>query len=629
MHNWVNVKTLLLLLLVINGSKVLGQCTSAINTFPYKEDFEFSDGNWTTGGNASDWAWGIPSKKVITRAASGNKCWVAGGLTSSSYNGGENAYIQSPCFDISSISNPYISFNLFWETEKKFDGATFMYSIDGGSSWQLLGSYADYANCPDDNWFNTPSVTYPAGGNGWSGNIQSPSGRCGVGGGSGKWVKAKHTLIGLAGQKQVIFRFVFGAGTQCNDFDGFGVDDIIIGDMPANPAAFQYECAPNRTINFKGSDAFCPATYSWDFGDFTSGANNNSSAQNPSHIYSSTGKYTITLNINNPPAAPQQVQKVVQVADANIVIVDSIHCFGSNAGKLKVVVNGLPDIYTYQWNTNPITSTPIIDQLGAGVYSVDIKGLFSCVAASPITLPQPSKLTHSQPSVVNPICNTTGSIAFSVTGGTPNYNYQWTPAVSNADSAINLQPDNYQVIVQDAYRCTDTIKVALISQPNPIVLNLGADTVICPGEQLVLSATGNFTHYQWHDFSVQRAFTVKNTGNYYLTVADKDGCTASDTINVLVQCDDIYFPTAFTPNGDRINETFGPLPQTALAEISNYELKVFNRAGQNVFSSNNPSIPWDGRFGGSTESGIYVWYANFTIAHRKKVSQKGTLFLMK
>src|SRR5437868_3487976 len=98
------------------------QCTGNVSSFPYHEGFEFGDGNWTHGGTASDWALGTPSKPVINAAAAGSFSWITGGLTNSSYNNGENSWLQSPCFDFTTLVNPQISFSIFWETEKRYDG---------------------------------------------------------------------------------------------------------------------------------------------------------------------------------------------------------------------------------------------------------------------------------------------------------------------------------------------------------------------------------------------------------------------------------------------------------------------------------------------------------------------------
>ena len=67
-----------------------------------------------------------------------------------------------------------------------------------------------------------------------------------------------------------------------------------------------------------------------------------------------------------------------------------------------------------------------------------------------------------------------------------------------------------------------------------------------------------------------------------------------DTIIVELKQDggDIFFPTSFTPNGDSIKDLSGLLGNIDL--ISNCKLSVYNRYGEVVFTSNNPTKNWDG-----------------------------------
>ena len=73
-----------------------------------------TDGSWTAGGTGNNWAWGQPAKAVIRSAGEGNKCWVTGGLTGTGYASAEASWLRSPCFDLSTIQNPYIEFLIFW-----------------------------------------------------------------------------------------------------------------------------------------------------------------------------------------------------------------------------------------------------------------------------------------------------------------------------------------------------------------------------------------------------------------------------------------------------------------------------------------------------------------------------------
>jgi hypothetical protein len=108
-----------------------------ISSFPYREEFESNNGNWTPTGTASSWAWGTPAKTNMNRAANGNKCWATS-LTAN-YNDGEYSALLSPCFDLSGMTQPVLSFSHIYMLENGFDFSWVEYSTDGGSTWTKLG----------------------------------------------------------------------------------------------------------------------------------------------------------------------------------------------------------------------------------------------------------------------------------------------------------------------------------------------------------------------------------------------------------------------------------------------------------------------------------------------------------
>ena len=107
------------------------------------------------------------------------------------------------------------------------------------------------------------------------------------------------------------------------------------------------------------------------------------------------------------------------------------------------------------------------------------------------------------------------------------------------------------------------------------------------------------------------------------------GCTDSTTrrVTVLDHCN-IDVATAFTPNGDGINDYFRP--HNAL-KADNYEFKIFNRWGQLVFQSNNWQDRWDGRVKGVPQgTGVFVWMLSYTHRVTKQpVFKKGTVTLIR
>ena len=526
-----------------------GQCSNPINSFPYTEDFEASNGGWTPAGTASDWSWGTPIKPVINGAASGTKCWVVGTLTQSSYSNNQNSTLTSPCFDFSSLTSPYIRFSIFWETEKKYDGASFQYSTDGGSTWTTLGSF-NSAPCPTDNWYNTTGITALSGSDGWSGNIQ-PTAACagGAGNGSGEWKIAQHSMQQLAGRSNVRFRFRFGAGSVCNNYDGFAIDDIWIGNKVGSSAMFTYSCNSSNTVSFIPEAPSCPGGFIWDFGDPASGAANTSTQYQPSHTFSAPGQYTVTLTRQDGSVPAPTSSQTITIIDVTADITTNINCWGDKATLQAVVTPS--GTYDYMWNSSPAQTTATASNLGPGTYTVTVTGADACFASDQVTLTEPAQLN----------------------------------------------------------------------------VFLGKDTVLCQGERLVLNP-GAFDSYVWQDGSTASTYSVMQTGTYSVTVKDANGCSASDSIHVTVDCSDIYFPSAFTPDMDGKNDLFGALGN--ISGVNKYSLRIFNRWGQQIFSTSQPSEKWNGTFKGKLMgTGSYVWFAEYQLSTGAAKRKKGTVTLIR
>ena len=173
-----------------------------------------------------------------------------------------------------------------------------------------------------------------------------------------------------------------------------------------------------------------------------------------------------------------------------------------------------------------------------------------------------------------------------------------------------------------------TILNATVS-PIPAAPFLGNDTAICNTDKLILNASGAYTGYLWQDGSGQPTINVTATGTYKVIVSTGAGCETSSSIhiNVLDNCDDIFFPTGFTPNGDLLNDKFGPLGNLFL--VKKYSLKVFNRYGEIVFTSSNPYEKWDGSYRGKQNgSNNYVWVASYIYNIRITKTQKGNITIV-
>jgi gliding motility-associated-like protein len=89
-----------------------------------------------------------------------------------------------------------------------------------------------------------------------------------------------------------------------------------------------------------------------------------------------------------------------------------------------------------------------------------------------------------------------------------------------------------------------------------------------------------------------------------LEVRTIHGCTGIDSV-LLRPPAHIYFPNAFTPDGDGVNDTWGAVGHY----IEEFRVELFNRWGELIFTSTDMDIPWDGKANGSgdAQTGVYVY----------------------
>ncbi|MEO6489004.1 MAG: S8 family serine peptidase [Ferruginibacter sp.] len=169
-----------------------------INAYPYMESFESNNGNWYTKGLNTTWEWGTPAKTLINKAANGTKGWITG-LTDN-YADNELSYLYSPCFDLSGMTQPVLSFSHIFEIEEDYDYTWVEYSTDG-VIWNKLGTAGSGTN-----WYD--NIT----GNNWRTSKT-------------KWHVASTDIPPYAGNMR--FRFVLSSDAGVN-YEGVGIDDVRI-----------------------------------------------------------------------------------------------------------------------------------------------------------------------------------------------------------------------------------------------------------------------------------------------------------------------------------------------------------------------------------------------------------------
>lgn len=195
-----------------------------VTTYPYYEDYEAGTGGWLPGGTESTWELGTPAGFAIIGAPPATPGSLNSWTTELDdyYALNEKSFVESPCYDFSSLSFPFMEFDLNYDIQLYDDGAKMQYSTDGGASWADLGAIGE-----GENWYNHNGcyamwpTFYIDNYDGWSGN-------------SAGWLHAFLNLDFLAGETDVKFRFVFASSNYWNFNDGFAFDNMWIGDPYPN-----------------------------------------------------------------------------------------------------------------------------------------------------------------------------------------------------------------------------------------------------------------------------------------------------------------------------------------------------------------------------------------------------------
>ena len=176
-----------------------------VNSFPYLERFENNDGSYFTTSNYSNWKWGATdpqTRTLLDRSANGSKSWFTG-LTSV-YKQNDSSFLYSPCFDLSSLTQPVLSFShySYQEDDCDCDYHTVEYTTNNGLTWSRLGTVNGGTN-----WFDSSILA-------WRTNIT-------------RWHVSSAEVPTNA--SSVRFRFLFSSDAFGQQ-EGIGIDDIHIGE---------------------------------------------------------------------------------------------------------------------------------------------------------------------------------------------------------------------------------------------------------------------------------------------------------------------------------------------------------------------------------------------------------------
>ncbi|MFK8161705.1 MAG: gliding motility-associated C-terminal domain-containing protein [Lewinella sp.] len=318
---------------------------------------------------------------------------------------------------------------------------------------------------------------------------------------------------------------------------------------------------------------------------------------------------------------------------------------------LTAIASG-PAPFSYNWATDggsllgsTVPGTTLIQ--GPGNYAVTVTSQRNGCVASADVLTTQALLLGFDFEQRDPTCRVPlGRVELTdVQGGTPPFLF----AVGNQPFIVtpfadSLTSGSYPLVLQDANGCEVRSEATI---PNVPVLDLFVDprSVITLGESHFINTRTNFADSSLTDISwtpmtsldcgdclrPTASPTVSTT--FTIRVLSSDGCAATDSVEIVVDVlRDVYFPTAFSPTGDGVNDVFLPFGNTDRISMIQ-DFTVFDRWGASVFNNtdflpNDPANGWDGRLNGQPMNpAVFVYTATVLFVDGRVEVFKGDVVL--
>lgn len=331
------------------------------------------------------------------------------------------------------------------------------------------------------------------------------------------------------------------------------------------------------------------------------------------------GNNTVTLSISNP--APV--------------------CKGNTA-----VINAISNANSFSWFpatdlNNPAALQPLASPSVTTMYYLTAVTGICSRTDSVIVQVNPLPVANAGSDTV--VCNGK-TIQLNGSGGVQ---YSWSPSTylsnTNTSGPLVINPLTtvaYSLSVIDFNGCTSVNNsVVTVMVLPPARIFAGNDTIVAINQLLPLFASGIngiiFTQYLWspavglNNPRIQNPVaTIERDIDYTVEAFTGNGCRAVDSIKIKAfNKPEIYVPSAFTPNGDGLNDILRAMP----VGIKKFHyFTVFNRYGQIVFSTTNAQNGWNGVFKGrNQDSFTFAWIAEGTDYKGIKIKRKGYTVLLR
>lgn len=310
-------------------------------------------------------------------------------------------------------------------------------------------------------------------------------------------------------------------------------------------------------------------------------------------------------------------------------------CNGSSAS----LTASAPGAAWYKWQpalglSDPSISNPVARPGSETEYSVQVEGANGCLNSSKLKVMYWPLPVFSASSAKQEIC-IKDKLELKASGADQYTWYAENNDILGNNPEIELEPEvsqTYRVELRSS-RCgeTDVFRFPVTVNQLPQSSVLKSNDIDCNNGQATLFARGGYS-YRWDPLpeisdpeSSSPVVTPVTTTKYYVSVFSARGCVTRDSMMVVVDLtknlSKYPVPSAFTPNNDGKNDCFG---LKGWGRTTALEFCVFNRWGQVLFKTSDPSHCWDGRFNGVPQpAGGYIYQIKATtlcgVAYRKGI----------
>jgi len=370
----------------------------------------------------------------------------------------------------------------------------------------------------------------------------------------------------------------------------------------------------NLPLQVTVNGGITPYSYLWSSGDTT-----NSIVVTPT----TSGAYTIT--VTDQCQIDNVAQTIVNISQPVFQIFGDMVCEGDLA---TLSINTNMPLF-YQWSTGDSTSSVVVTPFVTTTYTVRVEDTIGCfVDTSTIAYVYPNPIASVSPDVE--IC--AGETAtLTASGGV---DYQWNNGNTTAQIQVNpQQTTTYTVTVSDLNNCHDTDTGVVVLLPTPIAQIMSSDDTVCKGSPATLTASEGDV-FLWSTGETTKSILAypRENGNYSVSVGllgTQSVCSDTAYYTLFVErCNKFFIPSAFTPNGDGLNDKFGI--NGVFSNVENFNFYIYDRWGNLVFSTTDPNKWWDGtKEGNAMIAGVYTFKVTIKEIFEEEYYLTGSIHLIR